>query len=59
MMFAVLVVILAGVALVWAPLALIWSINVLFGLGIAYTFKTWAAALLLVAIFGSSKGGSK
>lgn len=29
------------------PLATIWSLNTLFQLGIAYTFKTWLAAIFL------------
>ena len=34
-------------ALVFGPLLLLWSLNTLFGLGIAYSCKTWLAALLL------------
>lgn len=30
------------------PLAFIWSLNTLFGLGIAYTFSTWAASLFIL-----------
>ena len=38
-------------AFVFTPFALIWSLNVLFpGLNIAYSFKTWAAALFLISI---------
>lgn len=29
------------------PLALIWALNTLFNAGIAYTFWTWLAALVL------------
>lgn len=32
------------------PLAGIWALNTLFGLGILYTFKTWLAALVLASI---------
>jgi hypothetical protein len=32
------------------PLATIWALNTLFGLAIAYTFKTWLAALVLAAV---------
>lgn len=39
------------VLLLSLPLAVIWAINVLMGLGIAYTFKTWFAAFVLMAIF--------
>jgi len=43
------ILILAAVALllVAGPFIVIWALNTLFGLGIAYTIKTWAAALLL------------
>ena len=41
-------------ALVASPLATIWALNTLFGLGIAYTFKTWLAALVLGAILSPS-----
>jgi len=30
------------------PLALIWSLNTLFGLGIAYTLNTWGAGLFIL-----------
>ena len=36
------------------PIALIWALNTLFGLGIAYTMKTWAAALILGGAVKSS-----
>ncbi len=38
------------VAALVTPLGGIWALNTLFGLGIAYTFKTWLAALVLGAI---------
>jgi hypothetical protein len=31
--------------IVFGPFVSIWSLNTLFGLGIAYTFKTWLAAI--------------
>jgi hypothetical protein len=34
-------------AIVFGPLAVIWSVNTLFAVGIAYTFWTWLAALIL------------
>jgi MFS-type transporter involved in bile tolerance (Atg22 family) len=43
-------------ALVFGPLLLIWSLNILFGLGIAYTFNTWLAALIIGATVGGSRG---
>ena len=36
------------------PLAIIWAVNSLFGLGIAYTFLNWVAVLVLTAAFGKS-----
>jgi len=41
-------IVLAVIAvLIAAPLLVIWSLNTLFGLGIAYTLQTWAAVVLL------------
>jgi hypothetical protein len=45
-------VLIIAVAVVTLPLVLIWSLNTLFGLGIAYTFRTWLAALFLGALVG-------
>lgn len=42
-------VMLVVVAIVFGPLALVFSLNVLFKAGIAYGFESWAASLL----FGS------
>lgn len=36
------------------PLAAIWALNTLFGLGIAYSFWNWLAMVVLVAFFGKS-----
>lgn len=48
------------VLIVWLlPLATIWALNTLFPLSIAYTLKTWAAALLLSAAVGGSSVRSK
>lgn len=44
-------IILLIAALIWiAPLLTLWMLNTLFGLGLAYTFKTWCAALILNGI---------
>lgn len=49
----VLLLVLAVVLIIFAPLATIWSLNTLFGLGIAYTFWTWLAmAWLSTVTFG-------
>jgi len=42
------------VALIAVPVLVIWSLNTLFGLGIAYTVQTWAAVVLLQAWFQST-----
>ena len=39
-------------AVIFGPLASIWSINTLFALSIPYTFDTWCAALLLGSVVG-------
>ena len=46
----VLVLVVVGV-----PLAVIWAVNTLFALGIAYTFWTWLATLILMLTVFSSK----
>ena len=35
------------------PFVLIWSLNILFKLNIAYTLKTWFASFLLISMFGN------
>lgn len=40
------------------PIASIWALNTLFGLGIPYTLKTWFAALLLGGAL-TARGASK
>ena len=37
------------IALVVGPMLIIWALNVLFGLSIVLSFKTWFAVLVLVA----------
>jgi hypothetical protein len=49
-LFAVLFVIV----ILFAPIALIWSLNELFFLGIDYNFFTWLAACVLIIFFNSS-----
>ena len=41
--------------LIAGPWLLFWSLNVLFGIKITLTFKTWLAAVIL---FGLFRGGS-
>ena len=40
--------------IIFAPLAVIWSLNTLFGLGIAYTFTNWLAMVILTGTFGKA-----
>ena len=42
------------ILIVLLPLALIWSMNILFPLEIEYTFWTWLAALFIVGLVGSA-----
>lgn len=48
----VVLIVLGLLIIALAPLAAIWSVNTLFGLGIAYSVKTWFAALILSSILG-------
>lgn len=41
---------LCVVAAIVVPLAAIWSLNILFALGIPYTTETWLAVLILLGI---------
>jgi len=47
----VLVILLIIFCSVVGPVLLIWSLNALFDLGIAYNLKTWAASFILCATF--------
>lgn len=48
-------VVAAFILLACIPIAAIWSVNVLFGLGIVVSFKTWAAALILCGLIASNR----
>lgn len=57
-MAAAFLICVAVVLALWLlPLATIWAINALFGLGIGYTFKTWAASLILFGVLAGSRAG--
>ena len=49
----VVLIIIGLLCILILPQALIWSLNILFGLGIAITFKTWLAALFLIFLLGN------
>ena len=40
--------------IIFWPWVIIWAVNTLFGLGIAYTFWNWLAVLVLTAAFGKT-----
>jgi hypothetical protein len=48
--FALAVVAISILFIVWWPLAVIWSLNTLFDTGIPYSLKTWAAVAVLATI---------
>lgn len=48
----ILLVVLAGIILV--PALLIWALNTLFPVSIAFTFVNWLAAFVLIGIFSGS-----
>ena len=53
-------IIVVAILAVWlVPLGVIWSLNLLFGLSIAYNLQTWFAALLLSSIVSGSRASSK
>ena len=49
-MIAIVAIVIAVIIL--APLAIIWALNTLFALSIAYNFWTWLAILVLTSTFG-------
>ena len=55
MLKIIVTVILIAVVVALIPLAGIWALNTLFATGIAYTFKTWLAMLIVSAYIGASK----
>lgn len=38
---------------IFYPIAVIWSINLLFGLTIPFTFSTWCATVVLSSLFAA------
>lgn len=57
MVIYILIGVAALAAVICLPLGLIWSLNTLFGLALAYSFQTWAAALFFVLLLGSVSRG--
>lgn len=58
------VVVTAAIAVALAmavlePIAVLWALNLLFDLGLPYTFATWLAAFVVLAVLRSAFGRSK
>lgn len=53
--FALFIIGLVILALIFCPIALIWAITTLFPITIPLTLKTWFAALILLASLGGIK----
>jgi hypothetical protein len=49
-----LLIVLVIALFVFYPIAVIWSLNLLFGLTIPYTFSTWCATTLIVGVFAAN-----
>jgi hypothetical protein len=47
---ALLIVLVVGLAVIY-PIAVIWSLNTLFGLTIPFTFINWCATMVLIGVF--------
>jgi hypothetical protein len=54
LIFIMLVLIIA-----FFPLAIIWALNTLFSLGIAYGFYEWMATFLLLSVFNANQVRNK
>ena len=55
---AVVLVLLLIAIIVFQPFIIIWAINVLFGVGIPYTFKTWLAMFTIIMVIRSNSAAS-
>jgi hypothetical protein len=53
-MKAVLLIVFICAVIAFGPLLTIWALNTLFGLGIAFTAKTWFAVVILGGLFSAS-----
>ena len=49
--YLLIIIAIAIAVIIGFPLAVIWALNTLFGLTIAYGFFEWLAAFILVAVF--------
>lgn len=53
-MAAFLIFLIVIVAIAFGPLVLLWALNTLFSMGLAYSFLNWLAALVLIGLFGKT-----
>jgi hypothetical protein len=53
MFYIVSALLLAAVLIVFVPLVVIWALNTLFALSIAYTFWTWLSVVILTSVIQS------
>jgi hypothetical protein len=52
---ALVVILIVAAMIVAVPLVVIWAVNTLFSVGIAYTVYNWLAMLILLLTFGASR----
>lgn len=52
MVFFLILLVIALIA--FGPLVLLWALNTLFSMGLAYSFLNWLAALVLIGLFGKT-----
>jgi uncharacterized RDD family membrane protein YckC len=48
-----LVIAFAIAFIIFYPIAIIWSLNLLFGLTIPFTFSTWCATMVISGVFAA------
>ena len=53
------IIVLAFLAIIFFPFVVIWALNTLFALGIAYTFWTWLAMVVVISFFGTTHTKTK
>jgi hypothetical protein len=53
------IIVLAFLAIIFFPFVVIWALNTLFVLGIAYTFWTWLAMVVVISFFGTTHTKTK
>jgi hypothetical protein len=53
------VVLLSVAIVILGPFATLWMLNTLFGMGLAYSWTNWLAALVLGAFFGKTSTSYK